>query len=55
MTAAQLVVAGLALWGVWDLAGRLLAWVEHSSDLDDLDDHARRQRALSQVTRGRRR
>lgn len=55
MTAAQLVVAGLALWGAWDLAGRLLNWVERSSDLDDLDDHARRRRALGDVTKGQKR
>lgn len=55
MTAAQLVVAALASWGAWDISRRLLDWVEHSSDLDDLDDHARRRRALGDVTKGSKR
>lgn len=49
MTAAQLIVAALALWGTWDIGRRLLDW----SDPDDpTDTWQRRRRALTDVTRG---
>lgn len=53
MTAAQVVVAALALYGTWDLTRRLLNW----SDPDEPDDSTvrwqRRRRALTDITRGR--
>lgn len=52
MTAAQVVVAALALYGTWDLTRRLLNW----SDPDEPDDSTvrwqQRRRALTDVTRG---
>ena len=52
MTAAQLVVAALALWGAWDIGRRLIEWGE---DADDSTARwQRRRRALSDVAKGRR-
>lgn len=52
MTAAQVVVAALALYGTWDLTRRLLNW----SDPDEPDDSTirwqQRRRALTDITRG---
>jgi hypothetical protein len=52
MTAAQLVVAALALWGAWDIGRRLIEWGEDAED-DSTARWQRRRRALSDVTRGR--
>ena len=54
MTAAQIVVAGLALWGAWDLSRRLLEWSDPDEPEDSTERWQRRRRALNDVTKGRR-
>lgn len=51
MTAAQLVVAGFALWGAWDIARRLLDWSDPDDTDTAADDYQRRRRALGDVTK----
>ncbi len=50
-TLRLIVVAGLAVWGAQDLCRRLLRWSE-AGDVEHIERHAERRRALSDVTRG---